>query len=95
MRTDKLLFTLKMLCALALICAVCALALASNAEVLLVQARGGLNVRDSPSIEAKIVYLLDDCETFIVLDRVDGWTLVAKNKGSHEALGWVCSDYLK
>ena len=69
MRTDKLLFTLKMLCALALICAVCALALASNAEVLLVQARGGLNVRESPSIEAKIVYLLDDCETVIVAGR--------------------------
>ena len=60
-----------------------------------VQARGGLNVRSAPDPGADAVYLLDDCETVIVLARMDGWALVAKNNGEHTALGWVCGDYLR
>lgn len=93
---DKALFTAKLIITLAIIAGLCSLALGADAmTVRLVQAKGGLNVREAPSMQAKIIYLLDDCETVIVLDRVDGWTLVAKNKGDHQPLGWVCSDYLK
>lgn len=93
---DKTPFTAKLIIMLAIIAWICSMALGADAmTVRLVQAKGGLNVREAPSMQAKIIYLLDDCETVIELDRAYGWALVAKNKGSHEALGWACSDYLK
>ena len=70
----------------------------AQAEVLgpvkLVQARGGLNVRSAPSIEAKAIYLLDDCTTVVVLEEANGWSRVAFNTPPHTEIGWVCSDYL-
>lgn len=60
-----------------------------------VQARGGLNVREQPSIEANATYLLEDTETVILLESRDGWALVAKNVSPKMVLGWVCLDYLK
>lgn len=95
--TAKELFTLKVLVSVLLILAVLALAVAyaDGWTVKLVQASGGLNVRKEPNIHAKAVYLLDDCETVIVLEERDGWALVAKNNGDHLPLGWVCADYLK
>lgn len=62
--------------------------------VKLVQARGGLNVREAPGIHAKATYLLDDCTTVIVLEEADGWSRVAFNTPPHNEIGWVCSDYL-
>lgn len=96
---DKALFTLKLLFTLAMIAAIACMALDAQADewfsVRIVQARGGLNVREQPNPEAKTTYLLDDTETVIVLEWCDGWALVAKNSGDHTALGWVCGDYLK
>ena len=60
-----------------------------------VQARGGLNVRSAPTHSADAVYLLDDCETVILLARMDGWALVGKNIGDHAPIGWVKGEYLK
>lgn len=96
---DKALFTLKLLFMLALIVAIACMALDSQAEewltVKIVQARGGLNVREQPSPEAKATYLLNDTETVIVLEWRDGWALVAKNINPDMVLGWACGDYLK
>ena len=63
--------------------------------IQIVQASGGLNVRSAPTTDAPDVYLLDDCETVIVLARMDGWSLVGKNVGDHSPIGWVKSDYLR
>lgn len=60
-----------------------------------VQARGGLNVRSAPAPGADAVYLLDDCETVIVLARMDGWAMVGKNIGDHDPIGWVNAAYLR
>lgn len=73
---DKLLFTLKLLAALAIIVGIACMALdamaAPDFTVRQVQARGGLNVREAPGIESKAVYLLEDTETVIVLKERDG-----------------------
>ena len=96
---DKLLFTLKLLAAMAIIVGIACLALdamsAPDFTVRQVQARGGLNVREAPGIESKATYLLEDTETVIVLEERDGWVLVAKNISRDMVLGWVCGDYLK
>ena len=96
---DKLLFSLKLLVALAIIVGIACMALDAMASpdftVQQVQARGGLNVRDAPGIEAEATYLLEDTETVIVLEERDGWVLVAKNISQDMVLGWVCGDYLK
>lgn len=63
--------------------------------VKIVQARGGLRVREAPSIHAKANYLLDDCTTVIVLEEADGWSRVGFNTPPHNEIGWVCSEYLK
>jgi hypothetical protein len=60
-----------------------------------VQAHGGLNVRESPSAEAKAIYLLEDTETVFVLEWQNGWALVAKNISPGMVLGWACGDYLR
>lgn len=69
-----------------------------KAEVLgpvkLVQARGGLNVREAPGRAAKAIYLLEDCTTVVVLEEANGWSRVAFNTPPHNEIGWVCSDYL-
>lgn len=96
--TDKALITIRIIFTLALIASLCALAVGdANAimQVKLVQARGGLNVRKAPGIESQPVYLLEDCETVVVLGEQDGWVLVGKNTPPHGAIGWVCGDYLK
>ena len=67
---------------------------AEGLRVMQVQARGGLNVREAPSIRAKATYLLEDCTTVIVLEEADGWSRVAFNTPPHNEIGWVCSDYL-
>ena len=95
--SDKALFTIKMVLALGLLAALCALAV-GDAEALtvrIVQASGGLNVRESPSVDSKSVYLLDNCQTVVILEQRDGWALAARNTYPHTTLGWVCSDYLK
>ena len=95
---DKVLFTAKLLFTLALIAGLCALAADSYAaewQTAQVQASGGLNVRQHPSIDAKATYLLDDTEVVLIMDWHNGWALVAKNTGSHTVLGWACGDYLK
>ena len=79
--------------------ALLALCGSADAEIMgpvkLVQARGGLNVREAPDIQAKATYLLEDCTTVIVLETVKGWSRVASNAPPHRVIGWVCSDYLK
>ncbi|MBR4929725.1 MAG: SH3 domain-containing protein [Bacteroidaceae bacterium] len=96
---DKALFTLKLLFVLALIVGIACIALDAQADewlaVKIVQARGGLNVRDQPGTEAKATYLLNDTETVLVLEWRDGWALVAKNTSPDMVLGWVSGDYLK
>ena len=94
---DKTLFAAKLIFTLAVIAGLCSLVItcADALTVRQVQARGGLNVRAEPRVEAKAVYLLDDCETAVVLEWRDGWALVAKNTPPHRAIGWVCGDYLK
>ncbi len=94
---DKALFTIKIIITLGVIVGLCALAI-SGADAMslkIVQASGGLNVRQEPTIESKAIYLLDDCETVVVLEWRDGWAMVAKNTPPHSVLGWVCGDYLK
>lgn len=98
MKMDKLLFALKLLFVLALIAAVGCLALDAQADTMrvkIVQARGGLRVRNAPTTEARAVYLLDDATTVVVLESRDGWCRVAFNSPPHAELGWVCGDYLK
>lgn len=95
---DKAIFAIKLVFLLAVIVGMCAIVVNSQAEplhVLSVQARGGLNVRESPSAEAQAVYLLEDTETVIVLGWQDGWALVAKNISPDMVLGWACGDYLR
>lgn len=96
MRMDKLLFTLRLLVALALICGIACLALDAQAamQVKIVQARGGLRVREAPTTEAKAIYLLDDATTVVVLEECNGWYRVAFNSPPHAELGWVFGDYL-
>lgn len=60
-----------------------------------VHASGGLNVRDFPSMDAWVIYTLENRETVSVLDVSDGWTLIARNFAPFTPFGWVCSDYLK
>lgn len=95
---DKAAFAIKLLFTLAVIAGLCAIVTNSQAEpfeLRIVQAKGGLNVREEPNINAKIIYLLEDAETVIVQKWHNGWALVAKNNGSHTTLGWVCGDYLR
>ena len=95
---DKALFTIKLVFVLAVIVSLCAIVMNSKAEpyrVMSVQANGGLNVREEPSVDSTATYLLEDTETVIVMDWRDGWALVAKNNGSHTTLGWVCGKYLR
>ena len=76
--------------------ALCGSASASiNGPVKLVQARGGLNVREAPGMSGKTIYLLEDCTTVIVLEEEAGWSRVGSNTPPHREIGWVCSDYLK
>lgn len=70
-------------------------AMAEALTVRIVQASGGLNVRTGPGAEYKPVYLLDNCETVIVVREQDGWALVTKNHSRGVELGWVCEEYLK
>ena len=70
-------------------------ACAEELNVRIVQASGGLRVRDSPSISGNQVYLLDECETVVVYGWQDGWALVGKNIAPHNTLGWVCGEYLR
>lgn len=97
--TEKFFLALRLLFVLALIVAVACAALDAHADELhtlkIVQARGGLNVRETPCVDAKAVYLLDDTETVFVLEWLAGWALVAKNTNPDTVLGWVCGDYLK
>lgn len=60
-----------------------------------VHASGGLNVRDFPSMDAWVIYTLENRETVSVLEVSDGWTLIARNFAPLTPFGWVCSDYLK
>ena len=94
---DKALFTMKLIFTLAVIAGLCAIAVngADAMTLKIVQASGGLNVRAEPSVEAKAVYLLENCETVVVLEERQGWALVAKNLPPHGVLGWACADYLK
>jgi len=95
---SKPMFLYKLLvaaCVLTLAVCLAADAMAEPLRVLIVQARGGLNVRASPGIDAKAVYLLDDCETVVILEEQDGWALVGKNIAPHAVLGWACMEYLK
>lgn len=69
--------------------------LAEPLSFKIVQARGGLNVREYPRIDARAVYLLEDTEIVAVLCWLDGWAEVAKNRAPFIPLGWVCGDYLK
>ena len=94
---DKGMFTIKLLFTLAVLIGLLALGSARCEEMSIrsVQARGGLNVRETPGIESKATYLLEDTETVIVLEERDGWVLVAKNISRDMVLGWVCGDYLK
>ena len=61
----------------------------------LVQAMGGLRVRDEPDLAGKVVYLLEDAETVIVFEERNGWYRVGKNIPPHVELGWVCGEYLR
>lgn len=91
----KALLLYKVLCvACVLTLVACFVVDALALEVRIVQAVGGLNVRQEPDISSRIVYLLDDCETVIVLEERCGWMLVAKNCGDHRPIGWACADYL-
>lgn len=72
--SDKTLFTMKLIFALAVIAGLCSLAI-SGADAMtlkIVQASGGLNVRTAPGVEAQAVYMLDDCETVVVLEERNG-----------------------
>lgn len=69
--------------------------LAEPPRVLQVVASGGLRVRTEPSLDGKVVYLLDDRETVLVLEERDGWYRVGKNIPPHVELGWVCGEYLR
>lgn len=97
MRTDKALLAFKLLLLIAVLCI--AFTMAAKADecltVLLVQARGGLRVHDEPSTDSPVHYLLDDCSTVVKVDEMEGWVLVGWASGSHGAIGWVVSDYLK
>ena len=98
MKDSKPIFIFKLLVTLGILVLVVCLAadaLAEIYEVRIVQASGGLNVREAPGIESKAVYLLEDTETVIVLEERDGWVLVAKNLSKDMVLGWVCGDYLR
>lgn len=64
-------------------------------EVRIVQARGGLNVRAAPDLAASTVYLLDNCQTVVVVGKLDGWALVAGNAAPYAEIGWVWAEYLK
>lgn len=95
---DRGAFTLRLLvllCAIVLAACMAVDAMADGLTVRIVQARGGLRVRDTPSADGRTVYLLEDCETVIVLGWYDGWAQVAKNNGDRHPIGWVCGDYLK
>lgn len=95
---NKALFTIKMVFLLAVIVGLCAIVMNSNAEplqVMSVQARGGLNVREEPKVDSTATYLLQDTETVIVLEWQNGWALVAKNISPDMVLGWVCGKYLR
>jgi hypothetical protein len=97
-RTDKGLVAFLLILVLVLIIAIsCANSARadSSRHVMLVQASGGLRVRDTPHLNGKQVYLLDDCETVVVYGWRNGWALVGKNIPPHARLGWVCADYLK
>ena len=95
---DKAIFTIRLVFLLAVIVGLCAIVVNSQAEpiqVMSVQARGGLNVRELPTEEARATYILEDTETVIVLEWRDGWALVAKNTSKDMVLGWACGKYLK
>lgn len=78
----------------AIILAADALAMESI-TLMQVHASGGLNVRDFPSMDAWVIYTLENRETVSVLDVSDGWTLIARNFAPFTPFGWVCSNYLK
>ena len=63
--------------------------------LLQVNASGGLNVRQDPSLDAWILYTLPNRETVSVLDKCDGWTLIGRNYAPLVPFGWVCSDFLR
>lgn len=95
---SKPIFLFKVLttvCILTLIACLAVDAMAETLNVRIVQASGGLNVRSGPGTEHTPVYLLDNCETVIVVQEQDGWALVSKNHSRSVELGWVCLDYLK
>lgn len=96
---DNALFAIRLLFVLALIVTFIFVALDAQAAefppLKSVQAHGGLNVRESPSAEAKATYLLEDTETVFVLEWQNGWALVAKNISPDMVLGWVCGKYLR
>lgn len=71
-------------------------ALAMESITLLqVHASGGLNVRDFPSLDAWVIYTLENRETVSILETIDGWSLIGRNYAPLVPFGWVCSDYLK
>lgn len=97
MKIDKAMLACKLLVKLAILVALICLATDALSEVLdvrIVQASGGLNVRKEPCVESQPIYLLEDCETVVVLYEQDGWALVGKNTPPHGAIGWACVDYL-
>ena len=94
----KAMFTIRLVFLLAVIIGLCAIVVNSQAEpirVMSVQASGGWNVREQPTVEARVTYVLEDTETVIVLEWRDGWALVAKNTSKDMVLGWACGKYLK
>lgn len=96
---DNVGFSIRLLFVLVLIVSFVCVALDAQAAefppLKSVQAHGGLNVRESPSAEAKAIYLLQDTETVFVLEWQNGWALVAKNISPDMVLGWACGDYLR
>lgn len=94
-KADLVFKVLTVACLVAMMVLIIADALAEPVSFKIVQARGGLNVREYPRPDARAVYLLDDTEVVAVLGWLDGWAEVAKNRAPFIPLGWVCGDYLK
>ena len=71
-------------------------ALAERYDICVVDAGGGLKVREGPGLEFRTSFLLADRAEVVICDVVDNWALVNFRNliGKREPFGWVCLDYL-
>ena len=70
--------------------------LAERYQIALVNASGGLNVREAPDVESRRYFMLADRAWVVILETEENWALVHSRTliGKREPLGWVDMDYL-